>query len=178
MKTILTLSFALVVASCSVTRQTKTQKSAKYLEVNQPGVYSVPLVADLKVIEEKAAGKSSGRLTPGAPDNTPVIEGIKVQAVADALKKSKADVLVEPNFTVEVDGLDVNVAVTGYPAVYKNFRNYTVADSMALKMRNLNKVEKATGANTNEVKQKKKITAKQVVVGAIILVVLFAVSGA
>ncbi|MEK0421613.1 MAG: hypothetical protein RLZZ161_1464, partial [Bacteroidota bacterium] len=58
------------------------------------------------------------------------------------------------------------------------FRNYTVADSMALKMRNLNKVEKATGANTNEVKQKKKITAKQVVVGAIILVVLFAVSGA
>ncbi|MBM3921120.1 MAG: hypothetical protein FJ347_07850 [Sphingomonadales bacterium] len=178
MKIFITLTFALLLAACSVTRQTRTQKSAKYLEVNQPGVYSIPLVADLKVTEEKAAGKSSGRLTPGAPDNTPVVEGVKVQAVADALKKSKADVLVEPNFTIEVDGLDVNVAVTGYPAVYKNFRNYTVADSMALKLRSLNKIEKATGANTNQVTEKKKTKLGWIIGGAVVLIIIIASGGA
>ena len=49
-------------------------------------------------------------------------EEIKQEAVANALKSVKADILVEPKFDTVVEGYTTTVTVTGYPGFYKNFR--------------------------------------------------------
>jgi hypothetical protein len=177
-RVLIILFFSIAFYSCTVTQQTKTLKTAKYMEISQPGVYAIPVVADLKVSEEKITGNSAGRIIPDAVDRYTVVEGLKVEAVSNAIKNSKADVLVEPDFTVEVVGYDVKVAVTGYPAVYKNFRNYSASDSMALKMSYLNRVQKTTGGDVKQVQEKRKPKLGYFAAGcAVFLAVILATGG-
>jgi hypothetical protein len=177
-KALTILFFCIGATACTVTQQTKTLKTVKYTEISQPGVFAIPVVADLKVSEEKTTGNSSGRIIPDAVDRSSVVEGLKVEAVSDAIKNGKADVLVEPDFTVEVVGYDVKVAVTGYPAVYKNFRNYTASDSMALKLSYLNRVQKTTGGEVKQIQEKRKPKLGYFIAGcAVFLAVILATGG-
>lgn len=99
-------------SSCSLVRSS----SSKTLEVKTDAVCN--MVAELEVLPQKANGIAYRQ------------RGLKREkelesnAIADALKDSKADVLVEARFTKErkKNGKIKSVSVSGYPAFYKNFR--------------------------------------------------------
>ena len=98
-------------SSCEVIK-TKTTKTA---DIYGAGVIQKPVVADLVVQQTKVTGVSAGK--PGAP-----YEVVKQEAIANAISKSNADVLVEPQFETETSGSITTVTVKGWPANYKNFR--------------------------------------------------------
>lgn len=101
---------ALLFTSC-VPVKTITSKST---DIQSYGVIQKPTIVDLDVKETKVTGTAS------APGQT--VEMIKSQAIADALKKVNADVLVEPVFEIITSSGQTTVTVTGFPATYKNFR--------------------------------------------------------
>lgn len=83
-------------------------------------------VSDLEVSEVKVSGVCTGK------DGKYLSKKVKEQnAVAEALKKSGADILVEPQFTYTYDkkGRLTAVEVSGYPARYRNFRSVTKEDA-------------------------------------------------
>ncbi|GAB4281663.1 MAG: hypothetical protein Kow0068_06180 [Marinilabiliales bacterium] len=105
-----------LLSSCSVMK-TSTSKA---LDIYGAGVIQIPVVVDLEVSEKKVTGSSEGYSSN--------IESIKQDAIADALKSSNADVLVEPKFETETSGGITKATVTGFPATYKNFRSLKEED--------------------------------------------------
>ena len=87
-------------------------------------VQSTPLITDLDIKSEKVEGTSVGSST-----NT---SKLRKEAVADAVKKAKADVLIEPTYTITTSGSKSTVTVVGRPANYKNFRKMVLADTTVL----------------------------------------------
>lgn len=59
------------------------------------------------------------------------VEQQKKKAEAKLLEESKADVVVQPQYTITRRGIfrGGSVTVTGYPATYKNFRPMTKDDA-------------------------------------------------
>ncbi|MEY3451285.1 MAG: hypothetical protein RL711_1111, partial [Bacteroidota bacterium] len=53
-------------------------------------------------------------------------------AMADALKKTGADILIEPVFVIETYNANVIVTVSGFPAKYIHFKSFTLADTMLI----------------------------------------------
>lgn len=115
--TILAVISAAIFSSCSVQKATTT----KTMDITNIGVIQKPVIVDLDVQQTKITGTASDKTKKG-------IETIKNEAVKDALSASKADVLVEPNFTVTTKNSTSTVEVTGYPAKYKDFRNIEEKD--------------------------------------------------
>lgn len=107
----------LTLSSCYVSK-TSTSKTT---DIYGSGVIHLPVVAELDVSNVKVTG------TAAAAKGTS-IEVVKQDAVADALKKANADVLVEPKFETETTASQTTATVTGFPATYKNFRPITAAD--------------------------------------------------
>lgn len=107
---------ALIITSCAVTKT----ETAKTIDVYGSVVHK-PVVADLDIREPKISG--SAVFVSGAD-----IENIKTYAVADALKKANADVMVEPRFETITDRGRTTVTVTGWAGNYKNFRQASGAD--------------------------------------------------
>jgi len=99
-----------LLTSCSVMK-TSTSKT---LDIYGAGVVQNPVLVDLEVSEKKVTGSSEGYSSN--------LETIKQDAIAEALKSSNADVLVEPKFETETSGGKTKATVTGFPATYKNFR--------------------------------------------------------
>lgn len=69
------------------------------------------------------------------------MEIVKQNAVANALKKASADVLVEPIFETEISGGRISVIVTGWSANYKKFRSINVEDAQLLQVGVVQKVK-------------------------------------
>lgn len=113
----LILGFALMLSSCMVIK-TNTNKT---MDIYGAGVIQKPVLVDLDVKETKVVG------TATASQNISV-EIVKQEAVTDALKKSNADVLVEPKFETVTSAGKTTATVTGFPATYKNFRPVTADD--------------------------------------------------
>lgn len=108
----------LILSSCAV-----TQKTTKSDYVDGPNVIQKPVVADLQVTETKVSGTATGKRSQGVGD-------VKQMAIADALSKSNADVLIEPRYEIKTTFSMITVNVTGYPATYKNFRPMEASDTL------------------------------------------------
>lgn len=119
----LLLSLLMSLYGCSMHHVTTTSKST---EVMIKPIIPNQLMVDLEVVGVKSTGTSSGKnkLFP--------LETIKQNAIADALKKTDSDVLIEPIFTVETFSTNVTVSVTGFPAKYVNFRTLSPKDTTLL----------------------------------------------
>ncbi len=128
------LMLSLLITSCSVTRTA----TAKKLDIYGSGVMHIPVVADLEVQQQKV-------FATVVTEEGVVSESAKQKAIAEAIEKANADILVEPSFKTEINGSMVVITVTGYPATYKNFRNATQADVNLLRVGILQKSEKAEG---------------------------------
>lgn len=110
--------FLFVFVSCSTV--SKTTRSS-YVE--GPEVVQRPVVADLEVGTAHVTGTAKGKRSTG-------VNNVKQLAIADALIKSGADVLIEPRFEITTSFRTISVTVTGYPATYKNFRPMEAADTL------------------------------------------------
>ncbi|MEY4594255.1 MAG: hypothetical protein RIQ47_665 [Bacteroidota bacterium] len=107
---VLFLLAALSLTACSTFRTS----TVRTMDIYGPGVLQKPVVADLTVSETRAQGTAEGRKSKG-------VENLKQLAVLDAIRKSKADVLVEPTFDITTVGRKVTVTTSGFPATYTNF---------------------------------------------------------
>ena len=87
-------------------------------------------IADLDVQPQKVTATTSWSWNPFRK-----ISSIKDAAVAEALRETGADVLVEPVYEVKKGGWfrGGSVTVTGSPAKYVNFRPMTLADAVVVK---------------------------------------------
>jgi len=125
MKNILILlSTAGLMASCATTTKTNT---AKTMDIYGPGVIHRPILADLEVSPIKITGTATG-------DESYPLDLIKQNAVSNALKSIRADVLVEPTFEKITDGNRKTATVSGFPATYKGFRPVKQEDIEILKV--------------------------------------------
>jgi hypothetical protein len=105
--------------SCRTIKNTTTKDT----DVAGPTVIQKPVIADLDVKEKKVTGTFSG-------SSSFSMSYAKNMAIADALKASNADVLIEPRFETIKSWRNIEVTVTGYPATYKNFRPMEAADTI------------------------------------------------
>jgi hypothetical protein len=105
------------------------------MDVDLTGILQKPVIVDLEVKENKVTGVATG--------NTDVVSStiVKQEAIADAVKKANADILVEPMFITETVDRKITVTVTGFPANYKNFRPIKQEDIPLL---NTGRVRKAS----------------------------------
>lgn len=112
------LVFLLTILNACAVVKTKT---AKTMDIYGGGVIQIPVVVDLDVDEQKVKATATS-------ESGESLENVKNQAIVTALKNANADVLVEPTFETEIKTGKVTATVTGYPAVYKNFRPIKEAD--------------------------------------------------
>jgi hypothetical protein len=161
--------FFVVLALVSLTSCTvfKTNTS-KTMDIYGAGVIQTPVLVDLDVKDTKVTGTATA--VQGKS-----LEPVKQDAVADALKKSNADVLVEPKFETETSGGRITATVTGFPATYKNFRTIKADDVPLLKVGVTQKADVAQPATIGN----KKGAATGVIVGSLLgLVLIIAVLAA
>lgn len=121
-----------VLSSCAVHTRVATTRS---LEIYGPGVIHNAVIADLDVEGTKVTGTATGHRS----DPTMV----KNAALADAIQKAGADLLVEPSFVLETNGNKTTATVTGFPATYKNFRNAVAADSTLIRAGHMHRAQTA-----------------------------------
>lgn len=146
--------------SCAVL----TSKSTKTMNINHTGVIQTPVMVDIDVKSNKVNGIATGRNS---------IEILKQEAIADAIEKSGADVLVEPSFKTETTFKSTIVNVSGYPGYYKNFRNIQPEDLKTID----NNTKTAQVEKNNTLKKKRsKGAIIGVVVGTVLLSILLLIN--
>ena len=155
-KIILFILVSVTICACQVVNKSSQVKTAN---IYGPKITQVPTLADLNVKETKIKGKAEG-------NSSSTISGLKSLAVSDALKKSNADVLVEPRYDVLQTSTKITVEVSGYPATYKNFRPMEEKDTTIVKYSRMQySTGKLTTGSVSETKGKG-MTGK-IIVGAI-----------
>ncbi|MEI7525438.1 MAG: hypothetical protein WCJ95_13955 [Mariniphaga sp.] len=125
-----TVLLAAILTSCSIVK-TNTSKT---MDIYGAGVIHKPVIVDLEVKEVRVTGTAT--LLKGVS-----LEPVKQEAVADALRRAGADVLVEPKFETKTSGGRTTATVTGFPATYKNFRSITLDDVELLRVGVVQKAE-------------------------------------
>jgi hypothetical protein len=137
-KLLFVLATAVSVSSCSYSFSQKS-RTTKSMDIAGSEIHQHPMIADLIVQDSKVVGTSTGLRDVS-------VESVNQDAIADALKKTGADVLVEPRFETEITSSRIVSSVIGYPATYKNFRLATKSDILLL--RNSDSINRAI-VNTN-----------------------------
>ncbi|MCM1177611.1 MAG: hypothetical protein NC115_00925 [Bacteroidales bacterium] len=119
-KVIFIAAIVMIAASCSST--TMITRTAKSGDLSYSSL-ATTITSELKVSETKVTGEANN------PNSFFSQVEMEKTAVADALKKEDADILLEPQFEYRrVDGKLVSVKVSGYPAKYSGFRPVTQDD--------------------------------------------------
>ncbi len=118
---------AAVLASCGTTSKTSTY-DYDYLYIKKQGIIQRPLMADIEVMKEK---KSLTRTYKNVTVNM-----AKEMLIADFIRENNADLIVQPLFSTKTENTtaktNVEVSLSGYPANYRNIRNYEPKDSSLL----------------------------------------------
>jgi uncharacterized Fe-S cluster-containing radical SAM superfamily enzyme len=98
------------------------------------------------------------------------------EAIKNALNAANADVLVEPQFTVEGNGNAIKITVKGYPAKYENFKSAEPSDidNTAVKQGNVQVVKPQPVAE----QPKKKGGTIWAIISGILIVAVAAVAAA
>ncbi len=135
MKTIYYAFIGCMSLMCATSCTTKQSITTKTTDIYGSGVVQFPVVVDLDVKETKVSGTVEWK-GGGASITT-----LKEMAMTDAIVKANADILVEPKFDIHVKGRRKTVAVSGYPATYKNFRNAVPGDTLVMKVGKMSRVE-------------------------------------
>jgi hypothetical protein len=99
--------------------------SYKTMGINETGVIQHPVLAELEVLPTKITQSVVVK-------NAKTFEEVKALAMAQVIRDTKSDVLVEPKFETKRKGAKLTVTVTAYPALYRNFRSISPEDSYIL----------------------------------------------
>jgi len=114
---------AIFLTSCGSLKTT----TSKSMDIYGAGVIHKPVIVDLNVKETKVTGTATMK-------RSMTLEVVKREAVADALRKTNADVLVEPKFETITSHRRITATVTGFPATYTNFRQIKEEDVKLLQV--------------------------------------------
>ena len=159
-KSVLFLGVVALVCSCSIPKATSYSYSEyKTISPTQSVIYTAPLLADLDVAKERITygeriNQNISTLTDTEVEALAVRE--KETVIANALKANNADVLVAPNVSIETDAnKNLVIVVTGYPAVYKNFRSITEADEWVIDKTNALQANSEADAEQSREREKK-----------------------
>ena len=130
----------------------------------------MPVVADLEVKKEQIRGESNS-IVAGTTSET----SLRESALANALERAQADVLIEPVYTKTTQNSKITVTVKGWPANYKNFRNMEESDIELIKMGEVKNTttsmnKKNPNQNLNEKKPAKALGIVGLVGGIIVLI--------
>ena len=121
---------ALAFTSCSTSRSTTYDYD--YLMITKQGVIQRPLMADLEVRKDKIA------VTKTFSNTT--LDMAKQNIVKEFIKSASCDLVVQPSWDTEANAgigkTTIEITLSGFPASYKNFRNYEPKDSSLLIGRN------------------------------------------
>ena len=125
-----------IVTSCSTTEYVTTsttydyrESSARLLEGNSNFIVT-PTIADLEVSDTKITHKEKEAFAHFVVTRSVInnIAAYKRIALGKASKAYNADILLGAEIDVETIDNHLVITVTGYPAVYKKFRNATEKD--------------------------------------------------
>ncbi len=111
---LLVITLSVFNSRCAINPHSKTI-SAPHLEIEGAGVYTKNRFVDLEIKEKKVIGNSSGS---GTAINFS-LEKLKRDAIADAILKANADLIVAPFYVVRTENNMIYVEVRGFPANYK-----------------------------------------------------------
>lgn len=124
----------LLIACLGITSSCRTLKKSTSSSQNiEAVVKQVPTVVDLNVAPkvEKTVTWNYTLL----PWGQPTFSDRKGNLIADMVKESGADILLEPQTTyTKVPFGQRTLTITGYPATYKNFRKATKEDLHAIEI--------------------------------------------
>ena len=139
---------ACVFFGCS--RYVPTHKGTAKLTDIKPTVVSTPTMADLEVHPKRVnvtLVDQQWNQFVGV-----VIEKLKQSALLKLQRQSKADVLVEVQYYVDIEEENkVKVTVSAYPATYRNFRSITHKD-----LHEIQKIHHQTQSTPTQSKKPKK----------------------
>ena len=99
------------------------------------GIFVTPVVADLDIRPNRIT--ETTKLTFPLSTRPDMID-LRRQAIANAILKADADVLIEPIFNIDVNTntqtsqAEYTMTIRGYPASYRNFRQITQRDTLML----------------------------------------------
>jgi hypothetical protein len=158
MKTKITIFGAILFALFILTSCATMERTSKTMDIHGAGVIQKPVIADLDVQDKKATGTAVGA-------SKKKLDFLKKQAIADALKKTNADVLIEPSFEVLQEVGKITVTVTGFPGTYKNLRTVKADDTEILKYYNSG----GQNTQTNNPQAKKGLTIGAMALGALVI---------
>ncbi len=145
-KTYLLLA-AVATVLCSCGTYTYQESTARYVEPSRAG-FVTPVVADMEVQEAKITNEVEIFVKLKKREinqimaaemrgiESPLVLSWKKYALAQTLKKFKADDIVSPTFEIAPSRTQKDVlivTVSGHPAVYKNYRKATQADVELMK---------------------------------------------
>jgi len=142
------LFLVIIVASLLTSCSGYKLQTTKTMDIKGAGIIYKPVLVDLNVNENKVTVMVNG-------EKRMPLEIVKQNAVAKALSKENADVLIEPVFEIETYRKRFNVTVTGWSATYKNFRAMEVSDSLMLKAGFQQKAEVSESFNGRSKKTRK-----------------------
>lgn len=147
MKKAYLLLATVAVVLCSCGTYTYQESTARYVEPSRAG-FVTPVVADMEVKEAKISNEVEIFIKLKSREinqimaaemrgvESPLVLSWKKYALAQTLKKFKADDIVSPTFEIAPSNTKKDVlvvTVTGHPAVYKNYRTATQADVELMK---------------------------------------------
>lgn len=119
---------AILLTSCSTMRKSTSTS----LDVSS-GVYQYPTVADLKVLP-KVEKQITWNFVP-FNWGQPALSLRKTNLIADIVKENQADVFLEPQITYTKKPYgERTLTITGYPAIFKDFRKANSEDLRALEV--------------------------------------------
>jgi hypothetical protein len=161
--TLLTAAFS----SCSLTQKT-TSTDYDYIKITKQGIIQKPLIADLDVSKDKKS------LTKTYQNTT--LGNAKEVIMGDFIKEFNCDLIVNPFFTStttsKTEKISITLTVTGYPASYKNIRNFEAKDTLNFVPKNVTLLNSGTIqlSNPNDLPflKKKKSPAGWIVGGSIL----------
>jgi hypothetical protein len=151
----------LLLASCNNT--VYKSHTAKSMEIYGSGVMHLPVVADLSVRTAKVSFSVNDK-------NTSMnMRQLREAAIAGALQEHKADVLVEPSFSLERKRRVNTLTVSGWPADYTQFRTMDTTDIRLMDAGTLHRAETSTPVTEAERPRKQIGAAVALTVTGVIL---------
>ncbi|MBK9290915.1 MAG: hypothetical protein IPM52_04750 [Bacteroidetes bacterium] len=111
----------------------------KSMGINEIGVVQHPVLAELEVLPTKITQTVEVK-------KAKILDEAKAIAMAQVLKDTKSDVLVEPKFEFKRKGAKLFVTVTAYPALYRSFRSMKPEDEYILEHMRFRRAEVAEGS--------------------------------
>ena len=117
----------IVFASCKPVYKSQTA-DVDYLYFTKRGITQKPLITDLDVAKQKVTiSKTYENLS---------LNDAKDAAMGDFIQDTKCDLIVQPYFltttTLSGNKTTINVTLLGYPANFKNIRNFELRDTTLL----------------------------------------------